>query len=101
MTRGFNIRFSRVYKAFVETPELAKFRRYLEVWSWILNNQVAIIEQKIERCNDAIADDHGVARDRSVFRITDYHRVYDAEEHPVLGPLMEEVRVLVRKYSKS
>jgi hypothetical protein len=101
MTQGFKVRYSKLYRAFAETPELAKFPRYLELWSWSLNSQVAVIEKKFKECNDAIADELGVARDCSVYRVTDYHYVYDEEEHPVLEPLMEELRVLVRKYSRS
>jgi hypothetical protein len=101
MTQGFRASFSNLYTDFVETPELTKFRRYIGPWSWILNNHVAVIERKLKECHDAIADVHGMARERSVIHVTDYHRAYDTEEHPILKILMEDLTNLIRKYSMS
>jgi hypothetical protein len=99
--QSFRIRFSALYNAFVETPELAKFRRYLEIWSWSLNNQIAVIEKRFQECNDVIASIEGVPRETSVYRVTDYHCAYEVEEHPVLKVQIQNLRELVRNYSKS
>jgi hypothetical protein len=101
MTQGFRASFSNLYTDFVETPELTKFHRYIGPWSWILNNHVAGIEQKLKECHDAIADVHGMARERSVIHVTDYHRAYDTEEHPILKIMMEDLRNRIRRYSTS
>jgi hypothetical protein len=101
MTQGFGLFFSRLYDACVETPELTKFHRHLEKWSWILNNQNAIIEKKFKECNDAVAAIHGVPCDCNVFRITDYHCANVVEEHPALRVMIGDLEALVRHYSRS
>jgi hypothetical protein len=101
MLQGFRYRFARMYAEFAETPELAKFRRYLQLWSWILNNQIAVIEQKSKECNDAIADIQGVARGSCIYKVTDFHRVYASEEHPILKTQMKDLTDLVRGYGMS
>ncbi|KAF2831257.1 hypothetical protein CC86DRAFT_137061 [Ophiobolus disseminans] len=97
---GFKYTWSSLYAAFNETPELTKFRRYVDLWSWILNNQVSDIEKQLKECNEVTADVVGRARDNCEFVVTDYHRAYADEEHPQLKPKMEELVRLVRRYSK-
>lgn len=97
--QGFRHRYSFLYDQFVQTPELAKFRRFLEISSWRLNRQVLLIEKKFKECNDAIADIEGIPRETSVFRVTDFHPVHDVEQHPKLRLLIEDLDNLVRGYS--
>lgn len=90
---------SQLYADFAETPELAKFRRYLPVWSWILVGQISNIDELIKECNNLIADMKGVERTSSVFYLTDFPRACIGVEHSDLRRKMEELEALVRKYS--
>jgi hypothetical protein len=98
--KGFRYRLSILYAACRETPELTKFPRYVDLWSWILNNQVFDIEKQLKECKDATADAIGIARDHNIYVVTDYHRAYMKEEHPELKAKMEELICSVRRYSK-
>jgi hypothetical protein len=100
MMQGFGPGFAMLYTAFAETPELAKFHRPIELWSWILNNEAAIIERKIKACNDVIAERGGTASENYVYRVTDYHCVYDPEGHTMLKSMMDDLAELVRQYSR-
>jgi hypothetical protein len=83
--QGLNHRLSVWYAEFAETPELAKFPRYLDLWSWILSAWSGNIKKLRKECDKLVAENQGVAPDRSVFEVTDYHRIYDDGEHGGLG----------------
>jgi len=91
--------WSRLYNSFEDTPELAKFRRYLKLWSWILYGRSANIDKQWKACNDAIADIEGVSREGSVFCVTNFSRASVAEKHAGLAVMMESLQKQVREYS--
>ncbi|KAH7399507.1 hypothetical protein BKA66DRAFT_565579 [Pyrenochaeta sp. MPI-SDFR-AT-0127] len=98
--QGIRYCYSALYRAFTDTPELAKFHRYLDYWSWILYNQSADIEKQADECIGLIAEIHGVPRERSPFTVIDYHRAYVQDEHPFLKVKIDNIEKSVRRYSK-
>jgi hypothetical protein len=101
MMQGIRYRYSALYKSFAKAPERTKFRRYLDLWSWMLYNETWEIEQKIQECNRIIASAANIPPDRSVFTITDYHKAYVLEQDPVLKGKIEDLQALMRRYGGS
>lgn len=89
-------RLSALYARFAETPELSKFHRHLDLWSWVLNNQNAVIAELRRECDGIIAEREGIAR---VFLITDYHWVDDDQDHPLLKTKIKRLTELLRQNS--
>jgi hypothetical protein len=92
--------YSPFYRNVSETPELARFHRYLEYWSWILYNRTSDITKQIEECNGIIAEIQGFTRDRRAFTVADYHRAYARDEHPFLKAKLEVLEKSIRRYGK-
>jgi hypothetical protein len=97
--QGLNHRLSGWYEEFAETPELAKFHRHLELWSWILNAHSGEIQKLRKDCDKLVAEVQGVATERSVFVVTDYHQIYDDGDHRELKDKIKELTRLLRQYS--
>ncbi|CAO2656934.1 Nn.00g057370.m01.CDS01 [Neocucurbitaria sp. VM-36] len=98
--QGIRYHYSALYRDFSKTPELAKFRRYLGLWSWILYNKSFDIDKQVDECDGLISKIHGTARDRSPFTVTDYHRAYEQPEDMFLKVKLGNLEDLVRQYSK-
>jgi hypothetical protein len=101
--RGLDHRLSPWYAGFAETPELAKFPRHLQLWSWSLSNQSGNIEKLRKECDKLVAEREGVAPERSDFVVTDYHQIYDDDERPKLDLdlKIKNLTDAIRLYSKS
>jgi len=93
-------RYSALYKDFAESPELAKFRRYLDVWSWILYNETSDINQQIQECNQIIAEISGSPSKPSGLTVTDWHRAYVRNSPPLLKGKIENLTRTIRQYGK-
>jgi hypothetical protein len=98
MMQGIRYRYSGLYDDFAKFPELAKFRRYLDYWSWMLYNENREIEQKIRECNKIVANIHSIPPVRSVFTLMDYHQAYVSEEDPTLKTEIDNLKKLIRRY---
>lgn len=99
MMQSIRYCFSALYRAFSDTPELSKFRRYLDYWSWILYNQSSDIDKQVDECVGLIAEIQGFPRERSPFTVIDYHRAYVHDEHPFLKAKIDKLEKSVRRYS--
>jgi len=96
--QGLNHRLSGLYEEFAETPELAKFHRFLGLWSWSLNARIGKIQKLCKEIKKLVAEVQGVPSERSVLEVTDYHQIYDDGDHPELNKKNEELTELLRQY---
>ena len=98
--QGAPRRYSVLYGEIVEIPELAKFRRHLDMWTWILYNETGEIDKQRRECDELI-DTIGAENPAWTVRtLTDYHQAYYLHEYPVLRSKIEDLRTSVRRYSR-
>jgi hypothetical protein len=97
--QGLNHLFSGWYEELAETPELAKFNRHLDLLCWDLINRGGRIQKLHKECSKLVAEAQGVATERSVIVVTDYHQIYDDGDHPELKEKVKELTEEVRQHS--
>jgi len=93
-------RYSVLYGEIVENPELAKFRRHLDLWTWILYNQTGEIDKLRRECDELIKTIGAEIPGWTVRTLLDYHRAYDLHDHPVLRSKIDVLKISVRQYSR-
>lgn len=91
--------YSDLYIRFAENPESAKFRRYLELRCWFLNLKSEKIAKQFKACNNFIADSKGVARETSVYTVTDLSRADIEVEGEDFEALVDELEAQVSNFS--
>jgi hypothetical protein len=93
-------RYSALYEEIIDYPELGRFRRYTEEWTWILYDGSAEIRRLRQECDDMIATIQRQANRTTVFTVTDVHQNDICKEHPELSLKMDEYKEKIRQYSK-
>ena len=98
--QGAPRRYSVLYDEIVENPELAKFRRHLDLWTWILYNETGEIDKLRRECDELIETIGAENDDWTVRTLLDYHQAYHLLEHPVLRSKIDVLKISVRQYSR-
>ena len=93
-------RYSVLYGEIVENPELAKFRRNLGLWAWILYNETGEIDKLRRECDDLIETIGAETSGWTVRTLLDYHQAYDLDDQPVLRSKIDALKISVRQYSR-
>jgi len=98
--QGAPRRYSVLYGEIVENPELAKFRRHLDMWTWILYNETGEIDKLRRECDELIETIGAENPGWTVRTLLDYHQAYYLRDHPVLRSKIDVLKISVRQYSR-
>ena len=94
-------RYSVLYGEIVDNPELAKFRRHLNLLTWILYNETGEIDKLRQECDELIKTIGAEDPDWTVGTLLDYHQAYELHDHhPVLRSKIDVLKISVRQYSR-
>ena len=98
--QGAPRRYSVLYDEIVENPELAKFRRHLDLWTWILYNETGEIDKLRRECDELIETIGAQNADWTVHTLLDYHQAYHLHDHSFLRSKIDALKISVRRYSR-
>ena len=98
--QGAPRRYSVLYGEIVENPELAKFRRHLDLWTWILYNETGEIDKLRRECDELIETISAENSGCTVRTLLDYHQAYELHDHPDLRSKIDVLKISVRQYSR-